>query len=208
MQDTYFPSKVFEHAVHAIAKLPGIGNKTATRLVMHILKQNEAYAQTLGEAIINVRKNINYCSSCHTISDSEICEICSNPLRNKHIVCVVENLQDMLAIENTGQYKGVYHVLGGIISPMEGISAQNLTIDLLIKRVKEDAVSEIIFALPVTIEGDTTSYYIYKKLQDFPVTISMLSRGVSVGNDLEYADEATLARSIQDRITYSGIQTK
>ncbi len=208
MQDLYFPSKVFEHAVFSIAKLPGIGNKTATRLVMHILKQDSAYANALGEAIINLRQNITYCKSCHTISDSDICEICANPIRDKSLICVVENLQDMLAIENTSQYRGVYHVLGGIISPMEGISAEDLTIDFLLNRVKHNSVSEIIFALPVTIEGDTTSYYIYKKLKDYSVTISMISRGVSVGNDLEYADEATLARSIQDRVSYSGIHSK
>jgi len=205
MSDIYFPSKVFEQAVHEIGKLPGIGKKTAMRLVMHILKQNNTYAHQLGESIIKLRDEIQYCKSCHTIADSEICEICANPLRDSSTICVVEQVQDVLAIENTGQYRGVYHVLGGVISPIDGIGIHDLTIDLLLSRVANSDITEIIFALPVTIEGDTTSFYIFKKLQAYAITTSTLSRGVSVGDELEYADEATLARSIRDRITYTGI---
>ena len=205
MSDIYFPSKVFEQAVHEIGKLPGIGKKTAMRLVMHILKQNNAYAHQLGESIIKLRDEIQYCKSCHTISDHDLCEICANPLRDSSTICVVEQVQDVLAIENTGQYRGVYHVLGGVISPIDGIGVHDLTINLLLSRVANSDISEIIFALPVTIEGDTTSFYIYKKLQAYTIKTSTLSRGVSVGDELEYADEATLARSIRDRITYTGI---
>lgn len=206
MSDIYFPSKVFEQAVHEIGKLPGIGKKTAVRLAMHILKQNSTYAHQLGEAIITLRDTIQYCKTCHTMSDNELCEICANPLRDDSVICVVEQIQDVLAIENTGQYRGLYHVLGGVISPVNGVGIHDLTIDLLLTRVANSNISEIIFALPVTIEGDTTSFYIYKKLQEYSIQVSALSRGVSVGNELEYTDEATLARSIRDRIAYTGIQ--
>ncbi len=202
MSELFFPSHILETAVHEISKLPGIGKKTALRLSMHILKQDNAYANNLGEAIIRLKEEIKYCSKCYTISDSEICEICSNPLRESSTVCIVENIKDVLAIENTGQYRGYYHVLGGIISPMEGVGPTDLTIEELVKRVESEGVKEIIFALPVTIEGDTTSFYIYKRLKEHNIKITMLSRGVSVGDELEYADEATLARSLRDRVDY------
>ena len=203
MTDSYYPSKAFEHAVHEIAKLPGIGKKTAMRLVLHMLKQETDYTQSLGLAISNIHSDINFCSECNTIADTDICVICANPLRDNTLICVVESVKDVMAIENTGEYRGVYHVLGGVISPMEGVGAEDLSIHRIVERVESNDVAEIIFALPATIEGETTSFYIYKKIKHTGIKVSALSRGVAVGDELEYADEATLARSIKDRVVYS-----
>lgn len=199
-----YPSKILEQAVQEIGKLPSIGKKTALRLALHILKQDVEYAQKLGDAIIHLKQSIQFCNVCHTISDSETCDICANPKRDTSVICVVESVKDVFVIEQTHQFKGVYHVLGGVISPIDGVSPNDLNIGSLIERTHSGVVKEIIFALPVTIEGDTTSFYIYKKIQDVPITVTMLARGVAIGNELEYTDEATLARSIKERIVYSG----
>lgn len=197
-----FPSKKVGLAVEELAKLPGIGQRTAMRLALYLLKQDEKYAESLGNAIISMRKEIRYCRKCHNISDHETCDICADSKRDHSLVCVVEDVRDVMAIENTSQYRGVYHVLGGIISPMEGLGPEDLTITQLIKRIKEDSVKEIIMALPTTIEGDTTNYYIHKQIKNTDVKMSTLARGVSIGNDLEYADEVTLGRSIVNRQPY------
>ncbi|HPM12970.1 MAG TPA: recombination mediator RecR [Bacteroidales bacterium] len=204
MNQYEYPSKILEQAVLEIAKLPSIGKKTALRLALHILKQDVEYAQKLSDAIIHLKQSIQFCRECHTISDTELCDICANPKRDTSVVCVVESIKDVFVIEQTHQFKGVYHVLGGVISPIDGVSPQDLTIESLLERITAHAMKEIIFALPVTIEGDTTCFYIYKKIQDKPIVVTMLARGVAVGNELEYTDEATLARSIKDRVAYSG----
>ncbi|OQA99264.1 MAG: Recombination protein RecR [Bacteroidetes bacterium ADurb.Bin217] len=204
MNQYEYPSKILEQAVLEIAKLPSIGKKTALRLALHILKQDVEYAQKLSDAIIHLKQSIQFCRECHTISDTELCDICANPKRDTSVVCVVESIKDVFVIEQTHQFKGVYHVLGGVISPIDGVSPQDLTIESLLERITTHAMKEIIFALPVTIEGDTTCFYIYKKIQDKPIVVTMLARGVAVGNELEYTDEATLARSIKDRVAYSG----
>ena len=199
-----FSSKLLEKAVNEMAQLPGIGKRTALRLVLHLLKQPKEQTQFLSEALTKMREEIKFCKSCHNISDVDLCEICSNKQRNHSLICVVEDVRDVMAIENTGQFKGVYHVLGGKISPIDGVSPLDLNIASFVERLKEGEIKEVIFALPVTTEGDTTSFYLFKKLQDFPsVKVSMLARGVSVGDELEYTDEATLARSLKDRIAYS-----
>ncbi|MBO4777939.1 MAG: recombination protein RecR [Bacteroidales bacterium] len=202
--NSQLPSRYLEIAVNEISKLPGIGKKNALRLALHILKQEESYAKNLSDAIMQLKTEIHFCKKCHTISDSDLCEICGNPSRDGSTVCVVENVKDVLLIEHTNQYRGLYHVLGGVISPIEGISPMDLNIESFIERVKEGEIREVIFALPVTTDGDTTSFYLYKRLSGFPdVKISMLARGVSVGDELEYTDEATLARSLKDRVAYS-----
>lgn len=201
-----YPSKQFEKAVTELAKLPGIGNKTATRLALHLLKQDLPEVEKLGNAIIDLRKNIVYCTICQNIADHEVCEICASNSRDKSVVCVVENSRDVMAIENTGQFKGVYHVLGGIISPIDGIGPSDLTIHQLTERVNTGTVKEIILALSTTIEGDTTNFYIYRKLQDSQVIISTLARGIAFGDELEYADEITLARSILNRTPYEAMK--
>lgn len=193
---------MLENSVNELSKLPGIGKKTALRLALHILKENNNYAESLGNSIIELRNKIQYCKTCHNISDSETCEICSNPKRDKTTVCVVEDVRDVMAIENTGQFTGVYHILGGIISPMDGIGPNDLNIESLIKKVSEDNTNEIIMALSTTIEGDTTNYYIYKKLSPFSIKITTIARGISIGDELEYADEITLGRSIINRTPY------
>ncbi len=204
MTELQLPSKYLEVAVNEISKLPGIGKKNALRLALHILKQNDEYAKNLSDSILRLKTEIHFCKKCHTISDNDLCEICANPKRDNSLVCVVENVKDVLLIERTNQYNGLYHVLGGVISPIDGISPMDLNISSLMERIAEGEISEVIFALPVTTEGDTTSFYIFKKLQDYPqVRISMLARGVSVGDELEYTDEATLARSLKDRVVYS-----
>ncbi len=204
MADIQLPSKHLEVAVNEISKLPSIGKKNALRLALYILRQDESYAKSLSDAIFKLKTEIHFCKKCHTISDSDLCEICENPSRDCSTVCVVENVNDVLLIERTNQYKGVYHVLGGVISPIDGISPLDLNIVSFVERLKEGVIKEVIFALPVTTEGDTTSFYLFKKLQDFPsVKVSMLARGVSVGDELEYTDEATLARSLKHRIEYS-----
>ncbi len=199
-----FESSLLENAVSAISQLPGIGRKTALRLVLHMLKQNEADVTALGEAIIKLRREIRYCNVCHNISESEVCPICSNPSRDTSTVCVVENVKDVMSIENTHQYHGLYHVLGGLISPMNGVGPQDIEIDSLVERVKQGGISEIILALSATMEGDTTNFYIFRRLAPYPdVKITMLARGVSVGNEIEYTDELTLGRSILNRTLFS-----
>lgn len=197
-----YPSKIFEEAVNELSRLPGIGKKTALRLTLFLLKQNVADVEALGNAIIKMRNKINYCKHCHNISDSDVCDICSNDKRDNATICIVEDVRDVMAIENTTMYKGVYHVLGGIISPIEGIGPDDLTISSLEKKVSEGNVNEVIMALSTTIEGDTTNYYIYKKLKQFDIKVTTLARGVSIGDELEFADEVTLGRSLLNRIKY------
>lgn len=197
-----YPSKLVNDAVNELAKLPGIGRKTALRLVLHILKQENIYAEMLGESLIKLRNEIKNCKQCHNISDSDICNICSNNNRNKSLVCVVEDIRDVMAIENTGQFRGVYHILGGIISPMDGVGPSDLNISTLINKAQTSDIQEVILALSATIEGDTTNFYIYKMLKDFDLKVSTIARGVSIGDELEYADEVTLGRSIINRTPY------
>jgi recombination protein RecR len=196
------PSKLVENAVNEMAQLPGIGKRTALRLVLHLLKQPLDQTEALADALATMRKDIQFCSTCHTISDDTICAICSNAARDKSIICVVEDVRDVMAIENTNMFKGVYHVLGGKISPIEGIGPSQLKITSLVEKVKEGSVSEIIFALSSTMEGDTTNFYIYKQLKDFTLKMSTIARGISVGDELEYADEITLGRSLLHRIPF------
>jgi recombination protein RecR len=194
-----FSSALLESAVNEFAKLPGIGKKTALRLALHLLKQPEAEVTAFGETISRLRKEMRFCTSCHNIADADLCKICVNPLRKKRLVCVVESIRDVIAIESTQQYSGLYHVLGGVISPLDGIGPEQLHIESLIQRVRTEETEELIFALSPTIQGDTTLFYISKKLKELPVTITTISRGISFGGELEYADELTLARSIQNR---------
>ena len=203
-----YSSKLVENAVNELARLPGIGRKTALRLTLHILKKDTSQAEALGNAIIKMKNEIMYCSVCHNISDTEVCEICSNPKRDKHTVCVVEDIRDMMAIENTGQYTGVYHVLGGIISPMDGIGPGELNIESLVNRISSGEVKEVIMALSTTIEGDTTNFYIFKRLKEFNVEITTIARGIAIGDELEYADEITLGRSILNRMPYENTLDK
>jgi len=202
MMTEKFPSRLLETAVNEFSKLPGIGRKTALRLVLHLLKQEKAEVELFGNSIIQACTEIRHCKICHNISDHAICNICSQPDRTAEIICVVETIRDVMAIENTRQFSGLYHVLGGIISPMDGVGPSDLEINSLIERVKEGNVSEVILALSTTMEGDTTNFYIYKKLKDYDVKISTLARGVSVGDELEYADELTLGRSIKNRLDF------
>jgi recombination protein RecR len=197
-----FSSKLLENAVYEMSQLPGIGKRTALRLVLHMLKQPSEQTLRLTSALQRVRNDIKFCSNCHNISDVALCEICANPKRDESLVCVVEDIRDVMAIENTGQYKGLYHVLGGKISPMEGIGPQNLTISSLLTKVKEGIIKELIFALSSTMEGDTTNFYIYKQLEGTEVKTSTIARGIAVGDELEYADEVTLGRSIVNRIPF------
>lgn len=197
------PSKLLEKAVNEISQLPGIGKRTALQLVLHLLKQPSEQSENLAEAILNLRNSVQYCTECHTISDNEICEICSSTTRDKSVVCVVEDVRDVMAIENTGIFKGVYHVLGGKINPIEGIGPGQLQINSLVDKVKSGIVLEVIFALSSTMEGDTTNFYIYKQIKDFAVKTSTIARGIAVGDELEYADEVTLGRSLTQRIPYS-----
>ena len=197
-----FSSKLLENAVNEVSQLPGIGKRTALRLVLHLLKQPKAQTHNLAVSLNNLVDNIKLCKKCHNISDIEVCEICSNPSRNDEIICVVEDVRDVMAIENTSQFKGLYHVLGGKISPIEGVGPQNLTIDSLIEKVKNGAVKEVIFALSSTIEGDTTNFYIFKQLEKYTIKTSTIARGIAVGDELEYADEITLGRSILNRIPF------
>lgn len=199
-----FASSLLENAVNSFASLPGIGRKTALRLVLHLLKQNEQDVTAFGEAIINLRCEIRYCTVCHNISETEVCPICSSPVRDASTVCVVENVKDVMSIENTQQHSGLYHVLGGLISPMDGIGPQDIEIDSLVKRVADGGVKEVILALSATMEGDTTNFYIFRRLAQYPdVKITMLARGVSVGNEIEYTDSLTLGRSILNRTLFS-----
>lgn len=199
-----YPSQLLEKAVNEFSKLPGIGRKTAMRLVLHLLRQDDATVDAFGTSIMTLKHEVKYCHVCHNISDTETCNICANPLRDNTSVCVVESIRDVMAIEATQQYHGLYHVLGGVISPMESIGPSDLEIQSLIDRVKAGGVKEVILALSTTMEGDTTNFFIYRKLKDEPVKISVLARGVSVGDELQYTDEVTLGRSIINRTPYNG----
>lgn len=196
------PSKLVEAAVEQFSSLPGIGKKTALRLVLHLLKQSKEDVNAFGNSFIEMRNNIKYCQSCHNISDKEICDICSDPKRDHSLICVVEDVRDVMAIENTMQYKGIYHVLGGIISPMNGVGPNNLNIETLVNKIANGNVNELIFALSATMEGDTTNFYIFKRIKDYNIKTSVIARGVAIGDDLEYTDEVTLGRSIINRVPY------
>ena len=199
-----YPSKLLTEVVNEIAKLPGIGKRTALRLALYLLKQPLEQSESLSQAIINFRKEIKYCEVCHNISDKPVCDICSDTSRKHRLVCVVEDVRDVMAIESTGEYRGVYHVLGGLISPIDGVGPSDLTIDKLIKRVENQRIDEIVLALSATVDGDTTNFYLYRKiseLEDYP-KISTIARGIGVGEELEYADEVTLVRSILNRIPF------
>lgn len=197
-----YPSILLENAVNEFAKLPGIGKKTALRLVLHLLRQNSANVENFLSAIATLKQEVKYCSLCHNISDSEVCSICSDKTRDASLVCVVENVKEVMAIEGTMQFKGLYHVLGGIISPIDGIGPSDLEINSLVERVKTGDIREVILALSATMEGDTTNFYIYRKLQPYDVKISIIARGVSIGDEIEYADEITLGRSILNRTPF------
>lgn len=195
-----FSSALIENAVNEFARLPGVGKKTALRLVLHLLKQDVAQVELFSETIARMRRQIKFCQHCHNVSDEDICTICANPARQAGIVCVVESIRDVIAIENTQQFNGVYHVLGGIISPIDGIGPDQLNIHSLVERVQQQGIGEVIMALSPTIEGDTTIYYLSKKLKDLPVKITTIARGIAFGGELEYADEMTLARSLTNRL--------
>lgn len=197
-------SRLLQKAVEEMSQLPGIGKRTALRLVLHLLRQPESQTEALSSALQELRSGIRHCRECHNISDTEICEICSNPRRDRTLVCVVEDIRDVMAIENTGHYRGLYHVLGGKISPMEGVGPQDLTIDSLVEKVRNGEVLELIFALSATMEGDTTNFYMSRQLEGMPVKLTTIARGIPVGDDLEYADEVTLGRSILQRIPFEG----
>ena len=197
-----YPSQLLERAVEAFSQLPGVGRKTALRLVLHLLRQSTEDVDRFADAVIRVKHDVKYCRVCHNISDADVCSICSDPRRDASVVCVVENIQDVMAIENTQQFHGLYHVLGGIISPMDGIGPHDLEIESLVKRVEEGTVKEVIFALASTMEGDTTNFYISRKLKDVDVKLSVIARGISVGDELEYTDEVTLGRSILNRTPF------
>lgn len=198
-----FSSKLLESAVTELSRLPGIGRKTALRLALHLLRQDEPVAVALGQAVIDLRRNISYCSVCHNISEDEVCPICSATMRDHSTVCVVENVKDVMIFENTGQYQGLYHVLGGLISPVDGVGPERLEISSLIERVRSGDVSEVILALSATMDGDTTNYYIYRKLIPLGVKVTQLARGVAVGNEIEYTDEITLGRSLLNRTPFA-----
>lgn len=204
MQQNY-SSKLLEEAVEEFASLPGIGRKSALRMVLFLLKQQDKEVERFGQTILKMKKEILHCKICHNISDTDVCAICSDNYRNHEIICVVENIRDVMSIENTQQYHGIYHVLGGIISPLDGIGPADLTIDTLVEKARNNSISEVILALSTTMEGDTTNFYIYKKLQETSVKITTLARGVSIGDDLEYADEITLGRSILNRTDFEEI---
>lgn len=197
-----YPSQLLERAVEAFSQLPGVGRKTALRLVLHLLRQSTEDVDSFADAVIRVKHDVKYCKVCHNISDNEVCSICSDPRRDASVVCVVENIQDVMAIENTQQFHGLYHVLGGIISPMDGIGPHDLEIESLVERVEEGTMKEIILALASTMEGDTTNFYISRKLKDTGVKLSIIARGISVGDELEYTDEVTLGRSILNRTPF------
>ena len=199
-----YPSKLLENAVEEFAKLPGIGRKTALRLVLHLLRQEPQVIRNFADALLTLSSEVKHCKVCHNISDTEVCPICSNPKRDATTVCVVENIQDVMAVENTQQFSGLYHVLGGSISPMDGIGPSDLEIDSLVERVKAGGIDEVILALSSTMEGDTTNFYIYRKLSGLPVKVSIIARGIAVGDELQYADEVTLGRSIVNRTEFNG----
>ena len=198
-----FPSELIKNAVEQLSTLPGIGKRSALRLTLHLLKKNQDQVEKFGNSFIDLIKKINYCKECYTISDLDTCKICSNPQRNKSLICVVEDIRTMMAIENTLQYKGVYHVLGGLISPLDGIAPDDLNIEELINKTNESKIEEIIFALSTTMEGDTTNYYLYKRLKEKNIKISSIARGIAIGDELEYTDEVTLGAAISSRLPYS-----
>jgi recombination protein RecR len=202
MSFTEFPSRLLENAVNEFASLPGIGRKTAFRLVMNLLRRDAEEVRQFGESIIRLHGEIHYCKICNNISDNEICNICNDEKRDRTVICVVENIQDVMAIENTRQFKGMYHVLGGIISPIDGIGPSDLKIDSLEEKVKSEGIKEIIFALSTTMEGDTTNYYLFKRLNKYDISLTTLARGVAIGDELEYTDEITLGRAINNRNPY------
>ena len=197
-----FSSKFIENAVNEISNLPGIGKKSALRLVLFLLRQPESQSKNLANAISEMRLNVNFCKNCHNISDLDVCEICSNPRRDQSVICVVEDIRDVMAIEKTSSFNGLYHVLGGKISPIDGIGPDDLNIESLVEKVKNNPIKEVIFALSTTMEGDTTNFYIYRQISYYNIATSTIARGISVGDDLEYADEITLGRSITDRIPF------
>lgn len=198
-----YSSQLLEKAVTEINRLPGIGSKTALRLALHLLRQDEGKVDALANSIVKMRREVRYCNTCYNICDGECCEICSNPLRDKSIVCVVENIQDVMAVENTMQYRGLYHVLGGVISPMDGIGPSDLQIESLVERVRQGGVAEVILALSPTMEGDTTNYYIFRKLEDTGVKVTVIARGVAQNDELQYTDEVTLGRALAGRIPFN-----
>ena len=198
-----FPSKIVENAVEQLSSLPGIGRKSALRLVLHMLKKDKLAVEQFGDSFIQLINRINYCTSCYSISDAELCEVCANPKREKQIICVVEDIRVMMAIENTMQYKGVYHILGGLISPMDGIGPTDIRVEELIKKIENENVQEVIFALSTTMEGDTTNYYLFRRLKDSGIKISSIARGIAIGDELEYTDEITLGTAISSRMPYS-----
>jgi len=197
-----FSSKLLENAVAEFARLPGVGQKTALRLVLHLLNQDKADVEKFSTSISKLRNEIQFCRVCHNISDQQVCEICASPKRDHTIICVVEDTRDVMAIQNTNQYNGVYHVLGGLISPMDGVGPSDLEVDTLVERMNENDVKEVIFALSATMEGDTTLFYLHKRLKDFNISISTIARGIAFGGELEYVDEITLGRSIVTRVPY------
>ena len=199
-----YPSALLEKAVNEFAKLPGIGRKTAMRLVLHLLRQNETTVESFAHALTTLKHEVKYCKVCHNISDTDVCRLCSNPQRDASTICVVENIQDVMAVENTQQFRGLYHVLGGVISPMDGIGPSDLEIESLVKRVEAGGVKEVILALSSTMEGDTTNFYIFRKLAKCNVKLSIIARGISIGDELEYTDEVTLGRSIVNRTPFNG----
>lgn len=198
-----YSSQLLEKAVTEINRLPGIGSKTALRLALHLLRQEEGKVDALANSIVKMRREVHYCKTCHNICDGDCCEICNNPLRDKSIVCVVENIQDVMAIENTMQYRGLYHVLGGVISPMDGIGPSDLQIESLVERVRQGGVAEVILALSPTMEGDTTNYYIFRKLEETGVKVTVIARGVAQNDELQYTDEVTLGRALAGRIPFN-----
>ena len=197
-----YPSVLLEKAVSEFAKLPGIGRKTAMRLVLHLLRQDTATVESFGQSLITLKREVKYCRVCHNISDTDMCQICSSPSRDGSLICVVENIRDVMAVENTQQFRGLYHVLGGVISPMDGVGPGDLQIDSLVSRVEAGGVAEVILALSSTMEGDTTNFYIYRKLAHTGVKLTVIARGISVGDELEYTDEVTLGRSIMARVPF------
>lgn len=203
-----FPSKVVENAVENLSSLPGIGKRTALRLTLHLLKQKKETTKALGNAMIELSNNINYCRNCFSISEDNLCEICKDPKRDQYTICIIEDIRVLMAIENTMQYKGVYHVLGGLISPMDGIGPDDIRIKELLEKLENTEIKEIIFALSTTMEGDTTNYYLFKHLSQYNIKISSIARGISIGDELEYADEVTLGTAISSRLPYENSLTK
>lgn len=203
MNDEQYPSQLLQNAVDEFSKLPGIGRKTALRLVLNMLRRDEEDVNRFANAVIKLRSEVRYCSVCHNISDTETCQICANPARDKTTICVVETVKDVMSVENTQQYRGLYHVLGGVISPMDGIGPNDLEIESLVKRVTDGGIKEVILALSPTMEGDTTNFFLFKKLSGFDVKITTIARGVAVGDELQYADEVTLGRSIMNRVDFT-----